>query len=156
MDGYEVHLIDTPGFNDDELNDTDILIEIAKYLKTGIRLSGILYLHPISDGHMGGTGKRNLELLQNLVGPDNMGNVRLITTKWHVSNAEGSKIRLDDLVSDFWKGMITAGAKVDRYDGTAEDGKRIVGSILKTSPVTLLFQQEIQEGCQLEQTSVGK
>jgi len=151
-----VHLIDTPGFNDDDLNDTDILLEIAGYLKTGVRLSGILYLHPISDSRIGGTGKRNLELLQNLVGQENMSNVKLITTKWHGATPEEGKIRLNDLVSHFWNGMIAAGAQVDRYDGTDEDGKRIVQSVLKTSPVKLLFQQELQDGREVEDTSAGK
>ena len=149
-----MHLINTPGFNDDNLNDSDILLEIVGYLKTGVQLSGIIYLHPISDGRIGGTGKRNLELLQNLVGQENMGNVKLITTK--SVTPEESKTRLDDLVLHFWNGMTAAGAQVDRYDGTDEDGKRIIQSVLKTSPVNLLFQQELQEGREVEQTSAGK
>ena len=151
-----MHLIDTPGFNDDDLNDSDILLDISRCLKTDVPLSGILYLHPISDSRMGGTGKRNLELLRNLVGQDNMGNVKLITTKWRGVTPEEGKVRLDDLVLDFWKGMISAGAQDDRYDGTGEDGKRIVRSVLKTSPKTLLFQQELQAGCEVEATSAGK
>lgn len=156
IDGYDVHLIDTPGFNDDELKDSDILLEIAKCLKTGVHLSGILYLHPISDGRMGGAGKRNLELLQNLVGPENMRNVKLITTKWCSVTPKESKVRLHDLVSGFWSEMIVNGAQFDRYDGTGEDGKRIVQSILKTAPVTLLFQEELRKGYQLAETSAGK
>ena len=42
------------------------------------------------------------------------------------------------------------------FDGTGEYWKRIVRSVLKTSPVTLLFQQELQEGREMEQTSAGK
>ncbi|KAE8445207.1 hypothetical protein EG329_013579 [Mollisiaceae sp. DMI_Dod_QoI] len=157
IDGYQVHLIDTPGFNDDDMSESDVLVEIAKYLQTGgVRLSGILYLHPISDSRMGGAGRRNLKMLQDLVGQENMGNVKLITTKWHSVTTSESDIRLHDLISDFWKGMIAAGAQHDRYDGTSEDGKRIVRSVLKTSPVTLLFQQELQEGREVEQTSAGK
>ncbi|KAH8751834.1 P-loop containing nucleoside triphosphate hydrolase protein [Hyaloscypha finlandica] len=156
MDGYEVHLIDTPGFNDEELKDTDILIQIAEYLQTGVRLSGIIYLQPMSNSRVGGAGKRNLELLRNLVGSENMGNVKLITTQWDRATSEENEMRLNDLVSHFWKGMITAGAQIDRYDGTGADGERIVRSILKTSPITLLFQREIQDGLRLEETSAGK
>lgn len=151
-----MHLIDTPGFNDDELKDTDILLEIAGYLKTGVQLSAVLYLHPINDSRLGGTGKRNLELLQNLVGRENMSNVKLVTTKGSRATQEERGIRLDDLVSKFWKEMITTGAQVDHYDGSIEDGKRIVGSVLKTSPIKLLFQQELQDGSEVEQTSAGK
>ncbi|KAH7095980.1 P-loop containing nucleoside triphosphate hydrolase protein [Paraphoma chrysanthemicola] len=156
IDGCTVHLIDTPGFNDDELKDTDILLEIAEYLQTGVQLSAVLYLHPINDSRLGGTGKRNLELLQNLVGRENMGNVKLVTTKGSRATDEERGTRLDDLVSKFWKGMITAGAQVDHYDGSTEDGKRIVGSVLRSSPVKLLFQQELQDGSEVEQTSAGK
>ncbi|PMD48045.1 hypothetical protein L207DRAFT_446809 [Hyaloscypha variabilis F] len=134
IDGYEVHLIDTRGFDDENLNDTDILLEIADYLKTGVILSGIIYLHPMDRTRMGGTGKRNLKLLQNLVGRNNMGNVKLITSKWNGVTPEDGNRRLDELVKDFWNGMITAGAQVDSYNGTEEDGKRIVQNILKTSP----------------------
>lgn len=154
IDGCKVHLIDTPGFNDDELKDTDILLEIAQYLKSGVQLSAVLYLHPINESRIGGTGKRNLELLQNLVGRENMSNVKLVTTKGNRTMQEDR--RLDDLVSKFWKDMITAGAQIDHYDGSMEDGKRIVESVLKTSPVKLLFQRELQDGNEVGQTSAGK
>lgn len=156
IDECKVHLIDTPGFNDDELKDTDILLDIAGYLKTGVQLSAVLYLHPINESRIGGTGKRNLELLQNLVGRENMSNVKLVLTKGTRTTHEEREVRLNDLVSKFWKEMITAGAQVDHYDGSMEDGKRIVGSVLKTSPVKLLFQQELQDGNEVEQTSAGK
>lgn len=151
-----MHLIDTPGFNDDELEDTDILLEIAGYLKSGVQLSAILYLHPIDESRIGGAGKRNLELLQNLVGRANMSNVKLVLTKGTRTTQEERNIRLGDLVSRFWKEMMTAGAQVDHYDGSMEDGKRIVGSVLETRPVKLLFQQELEDGNEVEQTSAGK
>ncbi|KAJ9130233.1 p-loop containing nucleoside triphosphate hydrolase protein [Pleurostoma richardsiae] len=156
VDGYDVHLIDTPGFNDDDMQDSDILRKIAEYLETGVRLSGILYLHPITDSRMGGAGKRNLDLLRNLVGSENMGNVKLITTKWCGVTDQESEVRLDDLLSDFWKEMVDNGADIDRYDGTVKDGKRIIQSILRTAPVTLLFQEELRKGFQLAETSAGK
>ena len=114
---YEVHPIDTPGFNDDELTDSDILIDIAEYLKTGIRLSGVLYLHPITDSRIGGGGgeggwQKDLEMLRNLVGPENMGSVKLITTKWSGVTNKESKVRLDDLLSDFWREMVANRAQI--------------------------------------------
>ncbi|CAI6099599.1 unnamed protein product [Clonostachys chloroleuca] len=150
---YEVHLINTPGFNNDELEDSDILYKITNYLKTGIRLSGILYLHPITDSRMGGPSKRNLDLLRNLVGPENMGNIKLITT--NITDEE-SKGYLHNLLSDFWREILANRAQIDRYNGTGEDGKRIIRSILRTAPVTLLLQAELNKGIHLVQTSAGK
>ncbi|PMD26343.1 hypothetical protein NA56DRAFT_537804, partial [Hyaloscypha hepaticicola] len=156
IDGYEVHLIDTPGFDDTELTDSDILIRIAGYLVTDVRLSGILYLHPISTTRMGGAATRNLKMFQNLVGKDNMGNVKLITTKWAGVTPEQGQLYLKELVGEFWNSMIAAGAHVERCDDIAKDGKRIIQTILKTSPVTLRFQQEIQDGLQPEETAAYK
>lgn len=85
-----------------------------------------------------------------------MGNVKLITTKWCSVTPEESKVRLKDLVSYFWSEMIVNGAQFDHYDGTGEDGKRIVQSILKTAPVTLLLQEELRNGYAMAETSAGK
>ena len=71
-------------------------------------------------------------------------------SSWHRASPNESERRFDDLTGDFWKGMIAVGAQVDRYDGTGENGKRIIRSVLKTSPVILLFQQELQEGREVE------
>ncbi|KAH9924831.1 P-loop containing nucleoside triphosphate hydrolase protein [Amylocystis lapponica] len=53
MCGRRVTLIDTPGFDDTTKSDTDILKMIALYLSTtyqfGRKLSGVIYMHRISD-----------------------------------------------------------------------------------------------------------
>ena len=95
-------------------------------------------------------------MFQNLVGEDNMGNVKLLTTMWSGVTSEQGQAWLDELVQDFWNVMIAAGAQVDRCDDTAKDGKRIIQSILKTYPVTLRFQREIKDGLRLEETAAGK
>ncbi|KEZ40817.1 hypothetical protein SAPIO_CDS8009 [Scedosporium apiospermum] len=60
INGQDLHLIDTPGFDDTEMKDSDILLQIAEYLNTDVRLSGILYLHPITTRRVGGAATRNL------------------------------------------------------------------------------------------------
>jgi hypothetical protein len=105
---------------------------------------------------MGGVAKRNLEMFQNMVGQDNMGNIKLVTTMWDCIGLEQGQVYLDELVRDFWNVMIMAGAQVDRCDDAAQDGKRIIQSILKTSPLTLQLQMEIEDGRQLQDTATGK
>ncbi|EXA29334.1 hypothetical protein FOVG_19158 [Fusarium oxysporum f. sp. pisi HDV247] len=156
IDGHEVHLIDTPGFDDTELKDSDILIRIAGYLSSNIHLSGILYLHPITARRVGGAATRNLEMFRNLVGEENMGNVKLVTTMWNDITPQKGEAYLDELMRDFWKVMITAQAQVYRCDDAAKDGEHIIRSILRTSPVTLRFQREIQDGLRLEETAAGR
>lgn len=49
--GLRVHLIDTPGFDDTNKKDVEVLRDIAGWLgvtyKKKILLSGLIYLHPI-------------------------------------------------------------------------------------------------------------
>ena len=79
-----VHLIDTPGFDDTKKSDTDVLKDIAGWLlkayQQDIRLSGMVYLHSISETRMKGSHMTNLRMFQKLAGLENMGHVILTTT----------------------------------------------------------------------------
>ena len=83
---YEIHLIDSPGFDDGNFKDTVVLSQIAKYLNTIYllkeRLAGILYLHDITKARVGGIGERNLRMLEQLLGSEKFSNCTLVTTKW--------------------------------------------------------------------------
>jgi hypothetical protein len=87
---YEIHLIDSPGFDDGSLNDTEILSRIAAYVNTTYKLkqtlAGVIYLHDITKQKMGGVGLRNLRVLENLIGIDKWDNCTLVTTKWGCTN----------------------------------------------------------------------
>ena len=78
-----VRFIDTPGFDDTDTKDSDILKIIWGYISVGsLRLSGLLYLHRITDDRVGGTALKNLGMFQKLVWDHNMRNVILVTTMW--------------------------------------------------------------------------
>ena len=56
---YDVYFADTPGFDDSSRSDTDVLKNIVYWLgvmrEKSIKLSGIIYLHWITDNRVGGT-----------------------------------------------------------------------------------------------------
>ena len=83
---YEVHFADTPGFDDSTRSDTDVLKNIVVWLgamrEKRMKLSGIIYLHRITDTRVGGIAWRNLRMLHELVGADKMANVLLVSTRW--------------------------------------------------------------------------
>ena len=145
------------------MSDTDILREISKYIGgtniENLRLSGILYLHRITDKRVGGTVLRNLSMFKKLVGEHNMGNVILLTTMWgNLPPSEDGEKRVADLTGKgkFWGGMIASGATHERYDGTKADAHRIVKRMFKNPPVTLQIQEELARGTKLVDTAAGK
>ena len=106
--------IDTPGFDDTDTKDSDILKTIWQYISTGgLRLSGLLYLHRITDDRVGGTALKNLSMFQKLVGDHNMRNVILLTTMWgKLQPSDNGEARVKQLTETgkFWGGMIGCGA----------------------------------------------
>ena len=101
--------MDTPGFDDTYLSDSDVLHMIGYWMKDAydekITLTGILYLHRISEIRMGGTQMKNIRLLSNLCGTKSLSNVLLTTTRWDLVDIKTGLHREAQLVieEDSWK-----------------------------------------------------
>lgn len=137
-----IFLIDTPGFDDTNRSDAEVLKDVAFWLAAAYKkkttLAGILYLHRISDQKMQGSAMRNLRMFQQLCGSNNLSSVVLATTHWTnlltgnaIPEAQGRE-REDELknTSKFWGGMIQRGSRVVRHDGTRTSALNIVSSII--------------------------
>ncbi|CAD0097587.1 unnamed protein product [Aureobasidium mustum] len=66
FEGRHVTLVDTPGFADTSISDTDVLKMIAGFMASsyqlGILLSGIIYLHAITHTRVKGPSLRNIHM----------------------------------------------------------------------------------------------
>ncbi|EJT75385.1 hypothetical protein GGTG_05322 [Gaeumannomyces tritici R3-111a-1] len=82
----EFYLVDTPGFDDTQRTDVDVLRSLVNWLGTthqrNVHLAGIVYLHRISDPRMGGSAMKNLRMFKKLCGKDALERVVLATTMW--------------------------------------------------------------------------
>ena len=87
---YEIHLVDSPGFDDGLVNDARVLSHIATYVNTIFKLkkklAGVLYLHDITKAKVGGVGLRHLRMLEQMIGKESYDNCTLVTTKWGCTN----------------------------------------------------------------------
>ena len=158
---HVVRFIDTPGFDDTDTKDSDILRIIWEHISSieGLRLSGLLYLHRITDDRVGGTAMKNLRMFQKLVGDKSMKNVVLVTTMWgKLQSSDDGDARVKQLTETgkFWGGMITSGARHERYDGTKVDAHRIIHMMLDNAPCKLQIQEELDHGQKLANTTAGK
>ncbi|KAF8451221.1 P-loop containing nucleoside triphosphate hydrolase protein [Kalaharituber pfeilii] len=161
---YQLVLLDTPGFDDDEVSDADILEEIAAWLKLqhreGQKLSGLIYLHRITDERMGGQGYRNLQMLKALCGEESLKNVVLVTNRWEqlADKKVGEKRLNEDLLGErgFWRSLIHHQATHLPYDGTPEKATAIIDRIIDYSPTVLKIQDELAKGTALYETEAGE
>lgn len=162
-----MYLVDTPGFDDTNLSDTDVLREIATWL-TGsynnkVKLTGILYLHRIIDPRMGGSAKKNLFMFKKLCGPEALKHVVLVTTMWEQVDEKVGLSRERELeeTEDFWGYMLGKGSRIERHMNTPESARRIVEIFMSngrpSSPVLLAIQDEmVNNNKDLDETEAGR
>jgi predicted GTPase len=148
---FDVVFVDTPGFDDTNKSDGEILEMIAQWLNTtyerNITLSGILYLHRISDNRMAGTPLKNLRIFKKLCGKNALQNIILTTTMWDDVNRREGLEREKDLKENYWKVMLKQKSTVARYDNTTESAWQVVEPLLREANKrsALRLQQEMVE-----------
>ncbi|KAF8862967.1 hypothetical protein BDZ45DRAFT_145841 [Acephala macrosclerotiorum] len=159
-----VYLIDTPGFDDTNRSDTEVLQDLAAFLtrsySNNIKLNGIIYLHRITDVRMQGSAKRNLMMFKKLCGKDALKNVILATTMWSNVTPEKGAERESQLLStpEFWGWMKAQGSTVRRHMGDRRSAVKIIDFFAdQKSHVTLEIQdQMVNQNKDLDQTSAGQ
>ncbi|CVL05382.1 uncharacterized protein FMAN_10770 [Fusarium mangiferae] len=160
--GQNIILVDTPGFNDTYKSDTEILLDLAKWLEVTYRqnakLTGILYLHRITDVRMDGSAMRNLKMFRKLCGEDPMKNVIILSTFWGQIDSQRAIAHEAELKTnpDFWGTMIEHGAQVSRFDGTQQSAVDTLMSLATKAKMTLDIQRElVDEEKPLGETAAG-
>ncbi|KAI9036274.1 uncharacterized protein KD926_002092 [Aspergillus affinis] len=182
--GGKVYLfVDTPGLNDPNISNADILREIAKLLevtKTSVTYAGILYVHPANQIYSDETEK-GLKFLEVFCGLDYSPSLTFVTTGWDalsLNQIPRSDASIRQMQTFKWTAFIEKGAKVyhhgRRYDGglpTLEvldiDGDReprsrtaqgIIADLYphEKSYAAPLIIQELRMELNLEDTTAGK
>lgn len=161
INGQTVSLVDTPGFSDTHMSDTEVLQLIADYLaaayKKDMKLSGIIYLHPISDTRVTHHATKNLQMFQKLTGEKNLKNVVLATSMWDKVTEDVGAARETELKDKFWKVLLAFGAKAQRYDGTEAGARRLCAGVLENKPFYLQLQEEMgKDNKALRDTAAGR
>ena len=147
--GKKIFLVNTPGFDDTYRSDTEILREIADWLAQAyqfrVRLTGIIYLHRITDVRIGGSGMKNLRMFRKLCGEQGLGSVVLATTIWSLCLAADASRREDQLVYQNASGCSSsAAARVFRQGDGAVSGQKIIDHLInRAQPVTLDIQRKM-------------
>ncbi|KIM49761.1 hypothetical protein M413DRAFT_21908 [Hebeloma cylindrosporum] len=162
--GSHIVLVDTPGFDDVDRSDKEILEMISAWLvktyKRKLVLAGVIYLHRISDLRMSEAPHRNLRMFGELSGNKSAKKVVLATTMWDkvCDIAEGEK-RESALKEKYWNVMLHHGAVVERFLNTPESAWAVINKLVERerNKSALLLQEELLDlGKRLNETNAGK
>ncbi|KAF6824169.1 hypothetical protein CPLU01_11016 [Colletotrichum plurivorum] len=129
--------------------------------KQGIAVTGIAYLHNITDRRMSGSSLQALKTFKAMCGKQSYPHVSLVTNM--ASNSGSSSAEEDNLGqlvarTDWWGDMVTRGSRIMKHTGTADSAKRILQASIAARGRTLLLtiQKElVDDGLDLDYTSAG-
>ncbi|CEL59941.1 hypothetical protein RSOLAG1IB_09225 [Rhizoctonia solani AG-1 IB] len=150
VDGQGVILFDTPGFDDTQLSDTEILQRITAFLTSsyekGYKLTGVVYLHRISDVRVGGISRRTFQTFRALCGEDTLDNVLIVTNMWSdpptAKEVHNEKQLREN--SKFFQPAIKAGARMLRRSHMdSRSALDIIRMLLDKPPVAMKIQRQI-------------
>ncbi|CAG8748637.1 13533_t:CDS:2, partial [Acaulospora colombiana] len=139
LDGKRVILFDTPGFDDSNLDDVEVLRKVTSIKKAGS--------YP------------NFHMFSELCGSEVMNNVVIVTNMWETVSQEIGERRERQLsiTADHFGSAVKAGAKMVRHYDNYESTKNILRLVLPNVPEALRIQKEIADkNLELHQTSAGK
>lgn len=164
LDGRKVTLIDTPGFDDSETSDADILKLIANHMhatyQSGRLLNGLIYLHPVNLNKATGTEMMRTRLFKKILGEEAYSRVVIATTMWdNLLNTETAAQHCNERIkrNKVWGDMVRGGAIVARHDNNKDSALDLIRKTFAFAPVELQLQRELREfGGKLGRTSAGK
>ncbi|KAL4077635.1 hypothetical protein J3A83DRAFT_4059744, partial [Scleroderma citrinum] len=163
-DGTRVKLLDTPGFDDFHAGMTDI--EVLKMIEAFLtneyrgepRLTGLIYVHRITDFREGGTVRRYLRILRKLCGDDSLKNVVITTTMWDQVVLEKGLRREQELKSSdsLFKPLLDNGAIMMRHDRIPESASNVINYLLgNNATTTQIVRKPVRERNALDNTAAS-
>jgi len=131
---------------------------LSRYEKK-IKLSGIVYMHRITDNRLAGTPHRNLRMFGELCGDKAVERVILVTTMWDKVDLQTGEKREAELLNRYWAAMMDLGATSERFDNTEGPAWKIIESLAAKpkKPEAVLLQEEMVDlKKHLNETKAGK
>lgn len=132
---------------------------MAEYLRH-TRVSGIIYLHRITEDRITGSSLTHFKVLEAICGDSFLQHICLVTTRWEMS-APNAEYKEQELHDRFWEKMVLGGARVYRYDNSMETARNIAMELWRSPTVEpaamMQLQRElVQENKALVDTDAGE
>ena len=106
---------------------------------------------------MSGSVNKNLDMFGRLCGDNAAKRVRLVTTMWDkVKDSHLAETRVAQLEGNFWKPLIDAGARHQRFENTPKSAWDIVRDATGDPEVLLLQEELVDTERRLNETNAGK
>ena len=157
-----MYFVDTPGFDDPHVSDAQTLRNITETLvenfNNNVQIQGALYVHPVTEVKMRGSGKKNLIMFTKMLGDAGMPHCRLVTTKWSLQPKRVSEAREKELCEkeEFWEPLIANGAQAVRFGDSMQSAIDIIKPLVHGSAfMPKVVSQVVELHMAPDQTDAG-
>ncbi|KAF8884204.1 hypothetical protein CPB84DRAFT_1789306 [Gymnopilus junonius] len=128
-------IVDTPGFNNKGLTDTQILRDIVNWVdKSRVgEIAGVIYLYNISQDKFSSISKVDLTALHATFHKSEyvFRKIALVTTKWSILSETSEGVTRENELKDIhWNTLIRDGSQTMRFDDSPISAWEIVSAIL--------------------------
>ena len=117
--------------------------ELLNRYDKGFLLSGLIYIHPISDNQFGQIAERNFDIFCKICGDAALKNVILVTNLWDGVSPDIGEARKDELCSNLFKSAIYKGSRMVPHHNTVESAHDVIRMIMTNPPIVLRIQREL-------------
>ncbi|KAJ2926637.1 hypothetical protein H1R20_g10458, partial [Candolleomyces eurysporus] len=160
-------LVDTPGFDNVTVSDTEILRRLAVWLASAydanMKVGGVVYMYPIYPGRITRNDVSNIKVFQKICGKGGLSKVILATTRWDSCPQESGPNREKEVRDNFWNTYPDAPSQAEsmtRLENSPESAWKTVETILERmedSGIVLALQEQLVDtGKSLPQTDAAK
>ncbi|KAL8822685.1 MAG: hypothetical protein Q9191_006585 [Dirinaria sp. TL-2023a] len=158
----DIVLLDTPGFDDTDVSDVEVLNSIGDFLQQTYNhkklLTGVILLQPVTGNKIQGNETRRLRLFKKILGEEAYSHVIIATTMWSgLNDREAGVKQVDQRKDKYWDDLIKGGASVVEHDNSGTTAIEIIRMLIDKEVIALQMQKELEEAHGvLLQTSAGK
>lgn len=151
--GRDIHLIDTPGSYCLRLRFSDFFASLTQAYGPSFTLNGIIYLHRITDPHLGGPGLESTNWFKRICGNGAFRNVVLATTMWTDQHGRPNvphevAVQRENLLTEndrSWGIMKNMGSRVVRHTPDKNSAMDIVEGLMSLPPLTFTIEENRKE-----------
>lgn len=159
LDGQEMLLVDTPGFEDNKTSNLEILQKICEYIlqvanNPACVIHGAVYVHNVATSRWLAGDERTWAILKALCGEAAMGNVVVATTRWPADHEEEDYEKLEKRnLENYWEGILGT-VRLSKND--VQNSKSVIQMLLGVRPRIFQAQWELSNGNTPSDTSAGR
>jgi hypothetical protein len=101
------------------------------FSSTSGTVTGIVYMHRISDNRCVGSPQKNMILFDTLCGGDARKNIVIATTMWKQVRRDIATQREDELGKKRWREMLQNGSRIMRFHDTFKSAWDIIDNVVR-------------------------